>query len=143
MQTYVAIPKGVHRQQVVPMAQLEPHHLLGRPQVRLPLDHRLHAVVLLVLVLLAGHVLREVGPCLHQLLQEQRVLAHPLYRLQQVTREVHLVTELELLLLEERGAVLGHQGVRIRLVLVVQSVQVELLFLLTKARAIFFVGRGH
>ena len=78
----VAVAQRVHGQQVVAVAQLEAHHLLGRRQVgefRLLVDAAL----------------------LEQLLQQQRVLAHALHRLQQVTGQVHLVAQIRLLRLKQ------------------------------------------
>ena len=63
------------------MAQLEAHHLLRRQEVR---------------------ELRRVARArLDDLLQQERVLAHALDRLQQIAGEIHLVPQLLLLLLGE------------------------------------------
>lgn len=83
-QTHVAVSDGVHGQEVVTVAKLELDHVGGSQQC-------------CQLRLLSGaHLLDEVS-------QQQRVLAHPLDRLQQVGRQIHLVAQLCLLPLGGRG----------------------------------------
>lgn len=77
--THVAVPDGVHGQQVVAVAKLELDHVGGGQKRR---QLRLLSRALLLL--------DEVG-------EQQRVLAHPLDRLQQVGRQVHLVAQFHLL----------------------------------------------
>lgn len=67
------------------MAQLELDHVLGRAEVTQLLLLRLAAL-------------------LDQVFEQQGVLAHPLDGLQQVGRQVHLVPELQLLILGRAGA---------------------------------------
>lgn len=69
LQVDIALPDRVHGQKIVAVSQLELDHALGLPQV---------------LGVAFGH--------LHQLLQQQRVFAHPLHGLQQVTGQIHSVT---------------------------------------------------
>lgn len=71
---------GVHGQQVVAMAELEMDDLQGN----FDLSH---------LSVLSWPTLP------HHVLQQQAVLTDPLHRLQQVGPEVHLITQLQLLLL--------------------------------------------
>lgn len=118
------------------MAKLELDHVGGGLQ-----RHKLH-------LLSRAHLLHEVS-------EQQCVFAHPLNGLQQVGRQVHLISQLQLLPLHEGGAVIflkveletGHglcvshpeegssmveqQSVRLGLVLAVQSVETELLLLLS------------
>ncbi len=72
-QTYIAAADGVHGQQVVPVAQLELDHLLRCSEVSELLLLRLTAL-------------------LDQILQEESVFTHPLDGLQQVRRQVHLIS---------------------------------------------------
>lgn len=126
---YVAVTKGVHREQIVSMTQLKSDHLLGGSQVGFPLDDGFDFVLALLFLVLSRQLVRQIGSSFHELLQQQRVFSHSLHRLQQITGQVHLVPELELLRLEECRAVFSHQGIRVRLVLVVQRVEIEFLLL--------------
>jgi len=77
LQVDVALPERVHGQQIVAVPQLEPDHALGQPEVfRVTFGH------------------------LHELLQQQRILAHPLHGLQQVTCQVHSVAKFYLFCLK-------------------------------------------
>lgn len=81
--TYITAPNGIHSQQVVAMAKLKLDHLLCSAEV-------------------AQLLLLGVTALLDQVFQQQRVFTHPLDGLQQVGRQVHLVPELQLLILGER-----------------------------------------
>lgn len=84
--THVTASDSVHGQQVVAMAQLEADHTLGGPK-------------LAQLLLWDG----AAASLPDQVLQQQCVLAHALHRLQQVGGQVHLVTQLPLLVLQGPG----------------------------------------
>lgn len=138
MDAYVTVADGIHGEQIVAVAQLEADHILGGskfPQL-----------------LLLGRA--EAG-LLDRVLEQERVLTHALHGLQQVGVQVHLVTQLLLLVLhgQERGsgatrlgatrflgrgddleedvAVAVEQGVCLGLVLAVEHVEAKL-FLLQK-----------
>ena len=111
----IAVPQRVHGKKVVAVTQLEAHHLLG--------GHQIRKFRLLVAALL------------EELLEEQGVLAHALHGFEEVTGQVHLVAQLGLLPPEEGRAVLGHESVRLGLVLVVQGVEVKVLFVPQEALA--------
>lgn len=78
--SYITVVYGVHGQQVVAVAQL----VMDDFQSSFDLSH------------LPG-LSRSTLP--HHVLQQQAVLTDPLHRLQQVRPEVHLIPQLQLLLL--------------------------------------------
>lgn len=118
LHVHVAVAQRVHGEQVVTVAKLEADHLLGGDEVR----------VFRLLV-------RGRPEFLEQLFEQQGVLAHPLDRLEEVAGQVHLVSELGLFAPEEGRPVFGHEGVRLGLVLVVQGVEVKVLFVSQEALA--------
>lgn len=77
---YIAASDGVHGQQVVAVAQLKLDHLLSGAEV-------------------AQLLLLGLAALFDQVFEQQSVFAHPLDGLQQVGRQVHLVPELQLLVL--------------------------------------------
>ena len=79
--TYITAPNGIHRQQVVAMAKLKLDHLLSCPQV-------------------TQFLLLGMAALLDQVFQQQGIFTHPLDWLQQVRRQVHLVPELQLFVLD-------------------------------------------
>lgn len=118
------MPDGIHREKVVSVTQLEFHHFHRRLKNKFRLlvtrdsskqncrkvpqsqQHNVgmasarctetttHGQVCEVLLLVLGTLLED-------LLQQQRVLSHPLYRLEQVARQIHPVTQADLLLLQK------------------------------------------
>lgn len=82
--SYITVVDGIHGQQVVAVAELEMDDL----QCSLNLSH------------LSG-LSRTTLP--HHVLQQQAILTDPLHRLEQVRPEVHLVPQLQLLLLVYEG----------------------------------------
>lgn len=79
--TYITAANSIHGQQVIAVAKLKLDHVLSRAQVTQLLLLRLAAL-------------------LDQVLQQERIFAHPLDGLQQIGGQVHLVSELHLLILE-------------------------------------------
>ncbi len=78
--SYITVEDGVHGQQVVAVAELE----LDDLQSGFDLSH-------------LSSLCRATLP--HHVLQQQAVLTDPLYRLQQVRPQIHLIPKLQLLLL--------------------------------------------
>lgn len=81
--THIAATDCIHRQQVVPVAKLKPHHLLSSAKV-------------------TQLLLLRVAALLYQIFEQQCVFAHPLNGLQQVGRQIHLVSQLQLLILDKQ-----------------------------------------
>lgn len=79
--TYITSTDGVHGEQVVSVAQLELDHLFSCSEV-------------------SELLLLRVTALLNQILQEKSVFTHPLDRLQQVGRQVHLIAQLHLFILK-------------------------------------------
>lgn len=96
-QAYIAAADGVHGQQVVPVAQLELDHVLRWSEVSELLLLRLTAL-------------------LDQILQEESVFTHPLDGLQQVRSQVHLIAQLQLLVLQSTGTAQKRASARVKIV---------------------------
>ena len=79
--TYITAPNGIHGQQVIAVAELKLDHLLCGAEVTQLLLLRVTALV-------------------NQIFEQQGIFTHPLNGLQQVRRQIHLVPELHLLILE-------------------------------------------
>lgn len=79
--TYITSTDGVHGEQVISVAQLELDHLFSCSEV-------------------SELLLLRVTALLNQILQEKSVFTHPLDRLQQVGRQVHLIAQLHLFILK-------------------------------------------
>lgn len=79
--TYITAANSIHGEQVIAVAKLKLDHVLSRAQV-------------------AQLLLLRLAALLDQVLQQERVFAHPLDGLQQIGGQVHLVPELHLFILE-------------------------------------------
>jgi len=79
--TYITPTNSIHGKQVVAMAKLKLDHLLCGAEV--------------TQLLLLG-----MAALLYQIFKQQCIFTHPLNGLQQVRRQIHLVSELHLLILE-------------------------------------------
>ena len=95
--THVTEPDGVHGQQVVAVAKLEVDGVSGGLQGA-------EALLLLLLLLLLGG-----AELLQEVLQEERVLTHPLDGLQQVGGQIQPVPQDQLLHLGPQGERSHHE----------------------------------